>query len=81
MRGFVEEGTTTTPFDRVSPNDLDRFRLVMDVIDRVPGLAVRHAGLRQAMAEQRLRARAYAYENGEDPQEISGSRWPGGAQG
>ena len=81
VRGFVEEGTTTTPFDMVSLNDLDRFRLVMDVIDRVPGLAVRHAGLRQAMADERLRARAYAYEHGEDPEEISGFRWPGGAQG
>ncbi len=77
VRGFVEEGTTTTPFDMVSLNDLDRFRLVMDVIDRVPGLAVRHAGLRQTMADQRLKARAFAYENGEDPEEISGFRWPG----
>jgi len=75
VRGFVEEGTTTTPFDMVHRNDLDRFRLVMDVIDRVPGLGVRHAGLRQEMADARLAARAHAYETGEDPEEISSFRW------
>ncbi|MGQ7297390.1 phosphoketolase family protein [Quadrisphaera sp. KR29] len=75
VRGFIEEGTTTTPFDMVHRNDLDRFRLVMDVIDRVPGLGVRHAGLRQEMADARLAARAHAYETGEDPEEISGFRW------
>lgn len=76
VRGFIEEGTTTTPFDMVMLNDLDRYRLVMDVIDRVPGLAVRHAGLRQAMSDARLRAREHAYTHGEDPQEVSGWRWP-----
>ena len=81
VRGFVEEGTTTTPFDMVSLNDLDRFRLVMDVIDRVPGLATAHAGLRQAMSDQRRRARAHAYTQGEDPHEISGFRWPGACRG
>jgi xylulose-5-phosphate/fructose-6-phosphate phosphoketolase len=75
VRGFIEEGTTTTPFDMVHRNDLDRFRLVMDVIDRVPGLGVRYAGLRQEMADARLAARAHAYETGEDPEEISGFRW------
>ena len=54
VRGFKEEGTTTTPFDMVMLNDLDRFRLVIDVIDRVPGLAARQAGLRQRMADARL---------------------------
>nr|WP_222710831.1 phosphoketolase family protein [Quadrisphaera setariae] len=75
VRGFVEEGTTTTPFDMVHRNDLDRFRLVMDVIDRVPGLGVRNAGLRQEMADARLAARVHAYETGEDPEDISGFRW------
>ncbi|MFL6055636.1 MAG: phosphoketolase, partial [Actinoallomurus sp.] len=76
VRGYKEEGTTTTPFDMVMLNDLDRFHLVMDVIDRVPGLGSRAAGLRQQMADQRLRARAYPREHGEDVPEISGWTWP-----
>ncbi|HUN79322.1 MAG TPA: phosphoketolase family protein [Solirubrobacteraceae bacterium] len=76
VRGYKEEGTTTTPFDMVMLNDLDRFHLVMDVIDRVPGLGERAAGLRQAMADQRLRHRAYTREHGEDPEDVSGWRWP-----
>ncbi len=55
VRGYKEEGTTTTPFDMVMLNDLDRFHLVMDVIDRVPGLGERAAHLRQHMADERLR--------------------------
>ena len=66
MRGFIEEGTTTTPFDMVMRNNLDRYHLVMDVLDRVEGLGARTAGLRQEMQDARLEARAYAYENGED---------------
>jgi xylulose-5-phosphate/fructose-6-phosphate phosphoketolase len=58
VRGYNEEGTTTTPFDMVMLNDLDRYHLVMDVIDRVPGLGEQAAGLRQEMADARLRARA-----------------------
>ena len=54
MRGYKEEGTTTTPFDMVMLNDLDRFHLVMDVIDRVPGLGSRAAHLRQEMVDARL---------------------------
>ena len=57
VRGYKEEGTTTTPFDMVMLNDLDRYHLVMDVIDRVPGLGERAAGLRQEMSDARLRAR------------------------
>ena len=59
MRGYKEEGTTTTPFDMVMLNDLDRFHLVMDVIDRVPGLGSHAAALRQDMVDERLRVRAY----------------------
>jgi xylulose-5-phosphate/fructose-6-phosphate phosphoketolase len=77
VRGYKEEGTTTTPFDMVMLNDLDRFHLVMDVIDRVPGLGSRAASLRQEMADARVRARAYGREHGEDPPEISGWTWPG----
>ena len=62
VRGFIEEGTTTTPFDMVMLNNLDRFHLVMDVIDRVPGLADRAGGLRQEMVDKRLAARAYTRE-------------------
>jgi xylulose-5-phosphate/fructose-6-phosphate phosphoketolase len=76
VRGYKEEGTTTTPFDMVMLNDLDRFHLVMDVIDRVPGLGSRAAGLRQEMADTRLRARAYTREHGEDVPEIRDWTWP-----
>ncbi len=75
MRGYKEEGTTTTPFDMVMLNDLDRFHLVMDVIDRVPGLADRAGRLRQEMEDARLRARTYARENGEDAPELAEWRW------
>src|SRR6185312_2516085 len=76
VRGYREEGTTTTPFDMVMLNDLDRFHLVMDVIDRVPGLGSSAAGLRQEMEDTRLRARAYTREHGEDVPEIRDWTWP-----
>jgi xylulose-5-phosphate/fructose-6-phosphate phosphoketolase len=79
VRGYKEEGTTTTPFDMLMLNDLDRFHLVMDVIDRVPTLGARSAGLRQAMADERLRHRAYTREVGDDPPDIHDWTWPGGA--
>jgi xylulose-5-phosphate/fructose-6-phosphate phosphoketolase len=75
VRGFKERGTTTTPFDMVMLNDLDRFHLVMDVIDRVDGLAGRAALLRQRMADARLAARRYTREHGEDDPKISGWKW------
>ncbi|MGB7448791.1 MAG: phosphoketolase family protein [Ornithinimicrobium sp.] len=71
VRGYIEEGTTTTPFDMLMLNHLDRFQLVIDVIDRVPGLAGRYAGLRQRMVDARLRARAYTREHGTDSPEVS----------
>jgi len=76
VRGYKEEGTTTTPFDMVMLNDLDRFHLVIDVIDRVPGLAEHAAHLRQDMEDRRLRARAYTREHGEDDPAIAGWTWP-----
>jgi len=76
VRGYNEEGTTTTPFDLLMMNELDRFHLVMDVIDRVPSLRGRAAHLRQEMVDDRARARAYTREHGEDPPEISGWTWP-----
>jgi xylulose-5-phosphate/fructose-6-phosphate phosphoketolase len=76
VRGFKEEGTTTTPFDMVMRNDLDRFHLVMDVIDRVPGLAQRAAALRQHMADERLRHRAYTRQVGDDAPDVRDWMWP-----
>ncbi|MDF2735746.1 MAG: Fructose-6-phosphate phosphoketolase, partial [Chloroflexota bacterium] len=76
VRGYKEEGTVTTPFDMVMRNDLDRFHLAMDVIDRVPTLGTRAAALRQHLVDERLRARAYAYEHGEDAPEIRDWTWP-----
>ncbi len=67
VRGYKEEGTVTTPFDMVMRNDLDRFHLVIDVIDRVPGLGRAPPHVRQEMVDERVRARAYAQEHGEDP--------------
>jgi xylulose-5-phosphate/fructose-6-phosphate phosphoketolase len=77
VRGYKEEGTTTTPFDMVMLNDLDRFHLVIDVIDRVPGLGERAAHLRQAMVDRRLDAREYTREVGDDDPAIRDWVWPG----
>ena len=79
VRGFKEEGTTTTPFDMLMRNDLDRYHLVIDVIDRVPGLGTRWAGLRQEMFDKRLDARAWAYANGDDIPEFRDWVWPDAA--
>jgi len=76
VRGYKEEGTTTTPFDMVMLNDLDRFHLVMDVIDRVDGLAAMAGRLRQLMVDKRITARAYTREHGEDAPEIRDWSWP-----
>ena len=81
VRGFKEEGTTTTPFDMVMRNDLDRYHLVADVLDRVPGMAVKYAELRQEVMDKRLDARAYAYANGEDIPEVREWVWQDSAQG
>ena len=76
VRGYKEEGTTTTPFDMVMLNDLDRFHLVVDVIDRVPGLGERAAWLRQEMLDSRLRCRAWTREHGEDHPDVRDWVWP-----
>ena len=75
VRGYKEEGTTTTPFDMVMLNDLDRFHLVLDVIDRVPGLQSHAATLRQRMVDERVRCRAFTRIGGEDPPDISNWTW------
>jgi xylulose-5-phosphate/fructose-6-phosphate phosphoketolase len=75
VRGYKEEGTTTTPFDMVMLNALDRYHLVRDVIDRVDGLGPRAARLRQQMADARLRARLWTREHGEDIPEVADWAW------
>ncbi len=79
VRGYKEEGTTTTPFDMVMRNDLDRYHLVADVIDRVPTLGARFAGLRQEMMDKRLDARMHAYTHGVDIDEVQNWVWPDAA--
>lgn len=75
VRGYKEEGTTTTPFDMLVLNDMDRYRLVMDVVDRVPGLGPKAARLRQLMQDQRARHHAWIREHGEDLPEIREWTW------
>src|SRR5207253_3204167 len=79
VRGYKEEGTTTTPFDMVMLNDVDRYHLVIDVIDRVPGLGPPAAYLRQRMVDERLRHRAYTREVGDDMPDVRDWVWPGSA--
>jgi xylulose-5-phosphate/fructose-6-phosphate phosphoketolase len=76
VRGYKEEGTTTTPFDMVMLNDLDRYHLVIDVIDRVPGLGPKAGHVRQLMVDKRIEARAYTRLEGEDAPEIANWAWP-----
>jgi len=76
VRGYKEEGTTTTPFDMAVRNDLDRFHLAIDVIDRVPGLAVRAAYVAQEARDLRTAHREYVREHGDDRPEIKGWTWP-----
>jgi xylulose-5-phosphate/fructose-6-phosphate phosphoketolase len=76
VRGYIENGTTTTPFDMVMLNNLDRYHLVMDVIDRTPGLPETAGELRQRMVDKRIEARAYTREYGDDIPEVAEWRYP-----
>jgi len=75
VRGYKEEGTTTTPFDMVMLNDMDRYQLVIDVLDRVDGLSARYGVLRQRMQDARLEARQYTREHGEDMPAVADWAW------
>jgi len=76
VRGYKEEGTTTTPFDMLVLNDMDRFQLVVDVLDRVPGLGATTARLRQHMVDMRTRHHAWTRTYGEDLPEVRDWAWP-----
>jgi xylulose-5-phosphate/fructose-6-phosphate phosphoketolase len=76
VRGYKEEGTTSTPFDMVVMNDLDRFHLAIDVIDRVPGLARKAAVVRQSIVDKRAEHKVYVREYGVDLPEVTNWTWP-----
>jgi xylulose-5-phosphate/fructose-6-phosphate phosphoketolase len=79
VRGYKEEGTTSTPFDMCVLNDIDRFHLVEDVIDRVPKLGVRAAYAKQAIRDKLSEHREYIRTHGEDLPDIAGWTWAGGS--
>ena len=75
MRGYEQEGAVTTPFDMVVRNDMDRFDLAMDVIDRVPELGARAAHVRQHMVDEPTRHNVYIRERREDFPEVRDWTW------
>jgi len=77
VRGFAEEGTTTTPFDMVVLNALDRYHLAIEAIERVPGLATRAAQVKQQLRDKLIEHSRYVREHGEDMPEIRDWVWPG----
>jgi xylulose-5-phosphate/fructose-6-phosphate phosphoketolase len=76
VRGYKEEGTTTTPFDMVVLNTLDRFHLVMDVASQVPKLQAQAAHIKQLMRDKLIEHTQYIHLHGEDMPEIRDWKWP-----
>jgi xylulose-5-phosphate/fructose-6-phosphate phosphoketolase len=81
VRGYKEEGTTTTPFDMAVMNDLDRFHLVLDVIDRIPLRGSQADYTKQALRDRRIEHKQYIAQHGEDMPEISRWKWGGRRKG
>ena len=79
VRGFKEEGTTTTPFDMVVLNELDRFHLAIEVIERVPGLGIAAAHTKQQFRDALIEHSHYVREHGQDMPKIRNWVWPGSA--
>jgi xylulose-5-phosphate/fructose-6-phosphate phosphoketolase len=75
VRGYKEEGTITTPFDMTVLNDLDRFHLVMDTIDRVPQTGEKGQQLKQQLKAKLIEHKQYICENGQDMPEIRNWHW------
>jgi xylulose-5-phosphate/fructose-6-phosphate phosphoketolase len=75
VRGYKEEGTITTPFDMAVLNEMDRFNLAQDVIDRLPQLGSRAAYLKQELRDKLLEHKEFIYANGQDMPEIQDWKW------
>jgi xylulose-5-phosphate/fructose-6-phosphate phosphoketolase len=77
VRGYKEQGTTTTPFDMTVRNDMDRFHLAGDAIDRVPRLADRAGHVKQLIRDRLVEHRLYIEKYGQDMPEVAGWQWTG----
>ena len=80
VRGYKERGNINTPLELAMNNQIDRFNLVMDVIDRVPGLGSRAAHIKERMKESILANRAYAHQHGIDAENVTNWRWDLGSE-
>jgi xylulose-5-phosphate/fructose-6-phosphate phosphoketolase len=77
VRGYKEKGSINTPLELAIDNEIDRFSLAIDVIDRVPGLQIPGAHMKERMRDARIKARAHAHQHGIDPPEVLEWTWPG----